>query len=56
MGMHVTTKIANLAKNRQRAGENLNEITRGASCKVKKFTKMANLTEMENLTKMANLT
>lgn len=28
--MHATTKMANLAKNRQRAGENLNEITRGA--------------------------
>ena len=54
--MHATTKIANLANNRQRAGENLNEIKRGAPCKVEKLTKMANLTEMGNGTKMANLT
>ena len=36
--MHATTKMANLAENRQRAGENLNEITRGAPCKVEKLT------------------
>ena len=34
----------------------LNEITRGAPCKVEKLTKKANLTEMENLAKIANLT
>ena len=43
-------------KNRRRAGEILNEITRGAPCKVAKLTKKANLTEMENLAKFANLT
>ena len=43
-------------KNRRRAGEIFNEITRGAPCKVEKLTKKANLTEMENLAKIANLT
>ena len=28
--MHPTAKMANLAKNRQRTGENVGEITRGA--------------------------
>lgn len=41
--------MANLAKNRQRAGENFNEITRGAPCKEEKLTKMGNLTKMVNL-------
>ena len=35
--------MANLAKNRQRAGENLNEINRGTPCKEEKLMKMANL-------------
>ena len=35
-----------MAKNPQRAGENLNEITRGTPCKVEKFTKMANLAKI----------
>ena len=37
-------KMANLAKNCQRLSKNLNEITRGAPCKVVKSMKMANLT------------
>ena len=36
--------MANLAKNCQRLGKNLNEITRGAPCKVVKSMKMVNLT------------
>ena len=38
--------MANLAKNRQRAGENLNEIKRGTPCKEEKLTKMANLAKI----------
>ena len=38
--------MVNLAKNRQRASENLNEVTRGASYKAEKLTKMANLAKI----------
>ena len=38
--------MANLAKNRQRTGENLNEIKRGTPCKEEKLTKMANLAKI----------
>ena len=48
-------KMENLAKNRQRAGENFNEITRGAPCKEEKLTKMASLTKMANSVKIENL-
>ena len=48
-------KMENLAKNRQRAGENFNEITRGAPCKEEKLTKMATLTKMTNSVKIENL-
>ena len=48
-------KMANLAKNLQRAGENFNEITRGAPCREEKLTKMVNLTKMANLVKIENL-
>ena len=41
--MYAMAKIANLAKNRQTAGENLNEVTNGAPCKVEKLMEMANL-------------
>ena len=41
--MYAMAKIANRAKNRQTAGENLNEVTKGAPYKVEKLTKMANL-------------
>ena len=66
----VMTKMANKTKivkpasngengesgeNRQRAGENFNEITRGAPCKDEKLTKMRNVTKMENLVKIENL-
>ena len=47
-------KMANLA-NRKRAGENFNEIKRGAPCKEEKLTKMANLTKIANLVKIENL-
>ena len=41
--MYAVAKIANLAKNRQTAGENLNEVTKGTPYKVEKLTKMMNL-------------
>ena len=44
--MHTMAKIANLAKNRQMAGENLNEVTRGAPYRVEKLTKMATLAKI----------
>ena len=34
-------KMANLARNSLRGGENVNKITRGAPCIVEKLTKMA---------------
>lgn len=46
--------MANLA-NRKRAGENFNEIKRGAPYKEEKLTKMVNLTKMANLVKIENL-
>ena len=45
--MHTMTKIANLAKNRQMAGEKLNEVTRGAPYRVEKLTKMAILANIQ---------
>lgn len=47
--MHSIAKIANLANNRQRVGENVKEIIRCAPCKVAKLTKMANMGKMANL-------
>lgn len=44
--MQTMTKIANLAKNRQMAGEKLNEVTRGAPYRVEKLTKMATLAKI----------
>ena len=44
--VHTKVKIAKLTKNHLRVGGNLNEITRGAPCKVVKLTKMANVTKM----------
>ena len=39
-------KMANLARNSLRAGENVNEITRGAPCIVEKLTKMEKLPDI----------
>ena len=41
--MYAVAKIANLAKNRQTDGKNLNEVTKGVPYKVEKLTKMVNL-------------
>lgn len=38
--------MVKMLKKCERVGENLNEITRGAVCKVVKFTKMANLAKI----------
>ena len=38
--------MAKMLKKCERVGENVNEITRGALCKVVKFTKMANLAKI----------
>lgn len=47
--MHAAAKMANLAKIRQRVGENSNEISGGAPCKVANLKKVANLTKVANL-------
>ena len=39
-------KMANLARNSLRAGENVHEITRGAPCIVEKLTKMEKLPDI----------
>ena len=43
------TKIAKKVVICQRVGENANEMSKGASCKVADLMKMANLTQMANL-------
>ena len=46
--MHAMAKMANLAKNRHRTGENVNEITRGTPCKVEKLAKMVNVAKIRH--------
>ena len=46
--MHAMAKMANLTKNRQRTGKNVNEITRGTPCKVEKLAKMANVAKIRH--------
>ena len=41
--LYAVAKIANLAKNRQTDGKNLNEVTKGVPYKVEKLTKTVNL-------------
>ena len=44
--MNAMAKMANLAKNRHRTGENVNEITRGTPGKVEKLAKMVNVAKI----------
>ena len=46
--MHAMAKMVNLAKNRHRTGENVNEITRGSPCKIEKLAKMANVAKIRH--------
>ena len=41
-------KMASLAKNRHRTGENVNEITRGTPCKVEKLAKVAHVAKIRH--------